>query len=136
LNLVLNEVLCLSLTCSEPTKRTNALPFTHEQRSSCNAHPPAVDHHRRDGRDRRADDERGRGGASVATNAVETNVVEPTTVHEWLTTPGVTTPTDTQLPLNATVPNTPVAVHVDPNVRYQTVSGFGAAITDSAAHVL
>jgi glucosylceramidase len=60
----------------------------------------------------------------------------PTTVHEWLTTPGVPTPTDTQLPLNATVPNTPVAVHVDPNVRYQTVSGFGAAITDSSAHVL
>ena len=60
----------------------------------------------------------------------------PTTVHEWLTTPGVTTPTDTQLPLLNTVTATPVAVHVDPNVRYQSVSGVGAAITDSAAHVL
>jgi len=60
----------------------------------------------------------------------------PTTVHEWLTTPGVTTPTDVQLPLNDTVTKTPVTVHVDPNVRYQTVSGFGAAITDSSANVL
>src|SRR5882757_8739714 len=60
----------------------------------------------------------------------------PTTVHEWLTTPGVTTPTDVQLPLNGTVTKTPVTVHVDPNVRYQSVSGFGAAITDSSANVL
>jgi glucosylceramidase len=60
----------------------------------------------------------------------------PTSVHEWLTTPGVTTPVDTQLPLLDTVTASPVAVHVDPNVKYQTVSGFGAAITDSAAHVL
>src|SRR4051812_28836631 len=60
----------------------------------------------------------------------------PTTVREWLTTPGVETPTDASLPLNDTVTKTPVTVHVDPNVRYQQVSGFGAAITDSSAHVL
>jgi glucosylceramidase len=60
----------------------------------------------------------------------------PTTVHEWLTTPGVTTPTDVQVPLSDTVAKTPVTVHVDPNVRYQSVAGFGAAITDSSAHVL
>jgi glucosylceramidase len=60
----------------------------------------------------------------------------PTTVHEWLTTPGVETPTDASLPLNDTVTKTPVTVHVDPNVRFQQVSGFGAAITDSSAHVL
>ena len=29
-----------------------------------------------------------------------------------------------------------MTVHVDPNVRYQTVSGFVAAITDSSANVL
>ena len=38
--------------------------------------------------------------------------------------------------LNDTVTKTPVTVHVDPSVRYQSVSGFGAAITDSSAHVL
>ncbi|MFC0435014.1 glycoside hydrolase family 30 beta sandwich domain-containing protein [Kutzneria buriramensis] len=60
----------------------------------------------------------------------------PTSVHEWLTMPDVTTPTDTQLPLNDTVTKAPVTVHVDGGVRYQSVSGFGAAITDSSAHVL
>src|SRR5258708_998762 len=77
--------------------------------------------------------------ASAAPAATATDPApapNPTTVREWLTTPGVTTPTDVQLPLNDTVTKTPVTVHVDPNVRYQAVSGFGAAITDSSANVL
>ncbi|HTI21896.1 MAG TPA: glucosylceramidase, partial [Kutzneria sp.] len=75
--------------------------------------------------------------AAVSSNpAHQPNGPNPTTVHEWLTTPGVETPTDASLPLNDTVTKTPVTVHVDPNVRFQQVSGFGAAITDSSAHVL
>jgi glucosylceramidase len=59
-----------------------------------------------------------------------------TSVDEWLTTPGVTTPTIAQLPLQFGVTPGPTLVEVDPNISYQTVSGFGAAITDSAANVL
>ena len=74
--------------------------------------------------------------ATAAPAAASAPPANPTTVHEWLTTPGVETPTDASLPLNGTVTKTPVTVHVDPNVRYQSVSGFGAAITDSSANVL
>ncbi|HEY0803879.1 MAG TPA: hypothetical protein VGD84_02395, partial [Pseudonocardiaceae bacterium] len=59
-----------------------------------------------------------------------------TSVAEWLTTPGVTTPTTAQLPLQFGVTPGTTLVEVNPNISYQTVSGFGAAITDSAANVL
>ncbi|MEV4601940.1 glycoside hydrolase family 30 beta sandwich domain-containing protein [Amycolatopsis sp. NPDC049253] len=58
------------------------------------------------------------------------------TVHEWLTNPGDATPVDTQLSWQSPAAAAPTTVRVDPNVKFQTVSGFGAAITDSSAHVL
>ena len=55
---------------------------------------------------------------------------------EWLTTPGSDIVTTAQLPLQHNVTPGSTLVEVDPNITYQTVTGFGAAITDSAAHVL
>jgi glucosylceramidase len=59
-----------------------------------------------------------------------------TSVHEWLTTPGVSTATDTQLPFTSPPEAAPTTIEIDRAVRYQSVEGFGAAITDSSAHVL
>ncbi|MEU4672267.1 glycoside hydrolase family 30 beta sandwich domain-containing protein [Amycolatopsis sp. NPDC023774] len=58
------------------------------------------------------------------------------TVHEWLTNPGEATPVDTQLSWQSPAAAAPTTVRVDANVKFQTVSGFGAAITDSSAQVL
>ncbi|MCU1681493.1 MAG: Glucosylceramidase [Amycolatopsis sp.] len=60
----------------------------------------------------------------------------PGTVHEWLTQPGVVTPTDAQLPWQTPAVPGQTTVRLDPNLKYQSVSGFGAAITDSSAQVL
>ncbi|MGW4485303.1 glycoside hydrolase family 30 protein [Amycolatopsis sp. NPDC004368] len=68
----------------------------------------------------------------------QTQVQAPlsTSVHEWLTNPGDATPVDTQLSWQSPAAVAPTTVRLDPNVKFQTVSGFGAAITDSSAHVL
>jgi glucosylceramidase len=82
------------------------------------------------------------GSAAAATNGTHLAVQDPpkqapsTSVAEWLTTPGSDTATTAQLPLQYGITPGPTLVEVDPNIKYQTVSGFGAAITDSAAHVL
>src|SRR5438445_12817365 len=81
------------------------------------------------------------GSAAAATGErsaapAQPNPAPSTSVLEWLTTPGSAAATTSQLPLRRNVTPGPTLVEVDPNTRYQTVSGFGAAITDSAAHVL
>jgi glucosylceramidase len=82
------------------------------------------------------------GSAAAATGgshlAVQVHTGQPpsTSVSAWVTTPGSDTATTAQLPLQYGVTPGPTLVEVDPNIRYQNVSGFGAAITDSAAHVL
>jgi glucosylceramidase len=74
--------------------------------------------------------------AAGTASAVAPPGAAPGTVHEWLTQPGVTTPTDVQLPLSSpAVPGT-TTVRVEPDLKFQSVTGFGAAITDSSAQVL
>jgi glucosylceramidase len=60
----------------------------------------------------------------------------PGTVHEWLTQPGVSTPTDVHLPLSSPAVPGANTIRVQPDLRFQSVTGFGAAITDSSAQVL
>lgn len=82
------------------------------------------------------------GSAAAATSGSHLAVQAPpnrppsTSVAEWLTTPGSDSATTAQLPLQYGITPGPTLVEVDPNIKYQHISGFGAAITDSAAHVL
>ena len=79
-------------------------------------------------------------GSAAAATATHTQPARPnppsTSVSAWLTTPGSDTATTAQLPLQFNTTPGPTLVEVDPNITYQTITGFGAAITDSAAHVL
>ncbi len=75
------------------------------------------------------------GGSHLAVQA-QPPQTPSTSVAEWLTTPGSDSVTTAQLPIQYDVTPGPTLVEVDPTIKYQTVSGFGAAITDSAAHVL
>jgi glucosylceramidase len=74
--------------------------------------------------------------AAAVTMVTGPATAAPPTVREWLTRPGVTTPADTQLSWQTPAASGATTIRLDPNVKFQTVSGFGAAITDSAAHVL
>lgn len=74
--------------------------------------------------------------AAAVTMATGPATAGPQTVHEWLTQPGVTTPTDARLSWQSPAASGATTVRLDPGVKFQSVSGFGAAITDSAAHVL
>ena len=74
--------------------------------------------------------------AAAVTMATGPATAGPQTVHEWLTQPGVTTPTDAQLSWQSPAASGATTIRLDPGVKFQSVSGFGAAITDSAAHVL
>lgn len=59
-----------------------------------------------------------------------------TAVDAWITTRGNATPTEAKLPFKSPSAQGPLVVGIEPQVRFQQVSGFGAAITDSSAHVL
>ena len=72
------------------------------------------------------------GGASVAPGDPA-----PVTAHVWVTTPDGTDKLTPMAPVafGGTPPTAPTIV-VDPTLTYQTMQGFGAAITDSSATVL
>ncbi|WP_245787575.1 glycoside hydrolase family 30 protein [Amycolatopsis saalfeldensis] len=74
--------------------------------------------------------------AAAVTMATGPATAAPQTVHEWLTRPGVTTPTEAELSWQTPAASGATTIRLDSNVKFQSVSGFGAAITDSAAHVL
>jgi glucosylceramidase len=61
----------------------------------------------------------------------------PTAAHVWITTPdGTDKLTDAgSVAFGTTAPTAPTVV-VDPTLTYQTMQGFGAAVTDSSASVL
>ncbi|WP_370368660.1 glycoside hydrolase family 30 beta sandwich domain-containing protein [Catenulispora sp. GP43] len=72
-----------------------------------------------------------------AADAADTARAKPVAAHVWLTTPdGTNRLADKGTVAFGATPATAPTVVVDPTVTYQTMQGFGAAITDSSATVL
>lgn len=75
--------------------------------------------------------------AFAATAAAKPPAQQPLTAHVWVTTPdGVDRLTDLGTVAFDSAPTTVPTIVVDPTLRYQTMQGFGGAITDSSATVL
>jgi glucosylceramidase len=76
-------------------------------------------------------------GTSVATVASAAPPVPPPSAHVWVTTPDrAELMHDRGYVPFGTTPSSAPTITVDPSRTYQTVDGFGAAITESTAEVL